>query len=569
MKQVEFIRRQAWLSALLLLGVIACVVGLLQRVNARWDLTEEKIYSLSPALVEMITELDDRLQIKLYFNRDIEGAEHLLPTRLTIQDRLAEIAAIGGDFVSVETVDPTVDLLAARDAEHIGITPVTITDARVGGVSLEKLYQGLELRYLDRSELIPFVVPDEFEFALATRLSALLQGDLRPVLGFFSREPSLGPPVPGLDQVAAPGRVFEELRENMAARYAIRDLSKLGAEHLVPEDLVGLIVARPEAVTADELYALRQYLERGGRILLLIDHEEVIAQEGFRRRDFDTGLDDWLAEYGVTVHEHFVYDSRARSVPVEVQMVTQPDGTQVQNPVYATYGLYPVVSGDGLSASHVATSTLDEVELIWAHPVVYRQVAGLDVEAEALLRTSPQARALPANTRLGIDRNAVQLIDAVAARQKQAQSLDLAVAMWGAFRKDGPVGKLVVIGDSDIFHNFTLEGGGSNILFAQNLIDWLASNERLIELRTRGRRERPLYDFYGSHFAALGGVSEDTAEMRSRDQQARAHRDQMERTIAWANVLTPPLIILLLALGHFSFHGRRARRAYDSERKTR
>lgn len=562
MSRARTARRQAGITAALLLGIVVLVVSLAQRISWRADLTSESLYTLSPALVDLVEGLEDRLQLKLYFNRDVEGAEHLLPQRLSIQDRLAEIAAIGGDMVAIETVDPTTDLIAARDAEHIGIDPVTITDARVGGVSVEKLYQGLELRYLDRSELIPFVVPDEFEFAFASRLAALVQGDLRPVWGFFSREPLLAPPVPGVDQSASEGRIFEELRELLAGRFAVRDLVRLGLSDPVPDDLVGLIVARPELVSADEADALRTYLQSGGRILMMVDHEEVLQNQGFETRSFDTGVDRLLGEFGITVHPHFVYDAECRSVPVDVQMVTGADGTPMRNPIYAPYGLYPVVRGEGLSATHIVTAQLAEADLIWAHPVVFKRPEGLQLEAEVLLRSSPQARILPPETSLGITRSNVALIDAMAARSKQVQAFDLALSVRGSFAADAPEGVLVVIGDTDLFQNPTLLAAGSNRQLAQNLTDWLASDERLINLRTRGRTARPLRDFYTEAFLAAGGRAETEAETRGRDKQARLARDRMERWIAWSNVLLPPLLLLLAALAHFARQRTLAARPY-------
>ena len=82
MSRVLHARRQAIWTALLLLGITVLGVGLAQKLRWRVDLTEESLYTLSPALVEMVENLDDRLQLKLYFNRDVEGAEHLLPQRL-------------------------------------------------------------------------------------------------------------------------------------------------------------------------------------------------------------------------------------------------------------------------------------------------------------------------------------------------------------------------------------------------------------------------------------------------------------------------------------------------------
>jgi len=121
---------------------------------------------------------------------------------------------------------------------------------------------------------------------------------------------------------------------------------------------------------------------------------------------------------------------------------------------------------------------------------------------------------------------------------------------------------LVVIGDTDLFQNPTLLAAGSNRQLAQNLTDWLASDERLISLRTRGRAARPLRDFYTEAFLAAGGRAETETETRGRDKQARLARDRMERWIAWSNVLLPPLLLLLAALAHFARQRVLAARPY-------
>ena len=143
---------------LLLCSILISFLYLIDRLNWRWDLSEENIYTISPATKSLVDQLDDRLQIKLYFNEDISGAEHLLPSRKIVSDLLEEISVYSRGKVVVETVDPTVDMVASRDAEHVGIEPITITDKEIGGISVDSLYQGLEMRYQNQSAVIPFVI---------------------------------------------------------------------------------------------------------------------------------------------------------------------------------------------------------------------------------------------------------------------------------------------------------------------------------------------------------------------------------------------------------------------------
>jgi len=549
-------------SAALLAACLFSFLFALDGLRFRWDLSEEKLYTLAPATQDLLDHLEDRLQVKLYFNQNISGAEHLLPSRKVLVDLLEEIAQHADGKVVLEMVDPTVDLVAARDAEHVGITPITVTDREVGGVSLESLYQGLEMRYQDQSAVIPFVVPAELEFAFAARLSSLLRGK-RPVVGILSREPALSPPIPGIPQQASAGRIYERLREILGSRYAVRDYRELNAEITLDPDLAALIVASPAEVTPQELAGIQEFLESGGHVLVFMDHEKVNPQQGFQVTPKNIGLDAWLATYGITVHAQFVFDLRAQVLPVGEEIVTLPDGRRARNIVTMPYGLFPLIEGDGLSSTHLVTGGLDRVAMMWAHPISYRQtMPGL--KAENLLRTSSQAWALPADTRLAMSRGNLELLKATAAAKGAPSRYALATTLSGSFKEGGVDGVLTVLGDADLFHNRSLPPGSENALFAMNLVDWLAQDAALIPLRSRGRKSRPIKDYYQVTMAALGGPAGTDVENRELDRQAKAQRRQAHRQIAWNNVLLPPMAMLFAALGHFAYRRHRAKLPFQS-----
>ena len=72
------------LKMLLSTVLVVVLVALLNTFYVRYDLTAAKQYSLSSSTQSLIARLDDRLQVKLYFNQDIRGHEYLLPERLLL-----------------------------------------------------------------------------------------------------------------------------------------------------------------------------------------------------------------------------------------------------------------------------------------------------------------------------------------------------------------------------------------------------------------------------------------------------------------------------------------------------
>jgi len=546
-------RGGAWATATLLTASAVALLALSGNLRWRLDLTEEGLYTLDPATRGLLDRLEDRLQVKLYFNRDLEGVESLLPQRLLIEDFLEEARIAGGGRMSVETVDPTTDLVAQRDAEHVGIMALQIPTGDVGERGVVLAYQGLEMRYLDRSEVIPFTVPSELEFAFAARLSSLLR-PRRPELAFFSREPALTPQVPGMPRRIPPDRVFQELRGVFAERQSVRDV-QLSDPDWKSEDTAALVVARPDALDEVEVAALDRYLAEGGRVLMLADREHVDLQQ-FTVATLDSGLDSWLAGLGVRVMPGFVYDENCLPLQVGVDTIETQQGRR-QIPQYEGYGLIPILQDDGINSDHAVTAALGEVAGFWMHPVATADLPE-GLSAEVLLSSSSEGRALPGDTPLQPDQEVLQRVRIFARQSSKGRSIPVAAVLRGVFppqREHSELvpapGVLVVVGDSDLFHNQVLlhpSVGGGNAAFAANLGDWLSGDEALIGLRSRGRMERRLSDFRADYIESQGGRAQTDEENRVLDREAKEHVRSKERLVTWGNVLLPPLVVVVLAL---------------------
>ena len=569
-------------SALLVATALALLVAA-SHCGLRLDLTEDRQFSLSPATEAVLERLEDRLQVKLYFNRDIEGAEALLPGRLVLQDFLEEVEAGSGGKVSVETVDPTVSLAASSAAEAAGISAIPVPLADTRGASTVLVYQGLELRYQDRTEVLPVLVPGEVEFAFVAAVDSLLR-ERRPVIGFFSREPAMPPALPEVAPQVPADRVFEALRMRLGRRYAVRDLA-LGKDQPDLEGLAALVVARPERLSEAELFEVDQFLAAGGHVLVLHDVEKIDLQTN-RAVQLETGIDAWLERVGVKLLPQMLWDEQGFPFPIPGAPVRMPDGREVQGPGrLVNYGLWPMVQEDGLARDHIVSQGLANLCFLWTHGIVLDGVPA-GIGSEVLVASSAQTGLLSGDLDLEPYLENVAALEQRARFGGQPRSYALVVALRGRFesafdgrqapKPDRPVvsaaapGLLVVVADSDLFSNRGIEIGSDqlgppgNPQLAANLFDWLCQEEGLIELRVRGGKRRALRSFGREYLEAAGGFDaglgpEQRAELYSAaDRFERGRR----RWIGWGNVLLPPLLVLLLGLAHVAYHRARARRPY-------
>ena len=569
-------RQASRFSGLLLVGILLTGLAASTGLPHRMDLTEDGEFTLSSATLELLDRLEDRLQIKLYFNRDIEGAEGLLPARMVLEDLLDEMKAAGNGLVSVEVVDPTTDMAASRDAEQAGVVAIPLSSSGVGGMSVNMLWQGMELRYQDHTEVLPFVLPGGFEFAVSVRLAAMMRKET-PLVGFFSREPAAPPEMPGFQAPPSPDRIFTSLRQIVGGRFDVEDLD-LESEEGLPSNLTALVVARPSGLSDREVFEIDQFLCGGGRVVVLHDHESFDLRGSLARTPIETGMDEFLAAHGVAVHSSLVYDSRSQRVPAGRQVVTLPNGAQAVVDLTLPYGFFPALADESLDREHPVTREISDITLMWAHPVSLANIPEA-LDARVLLRSSDESWTLPEDTSPAIERSNLELLRARASASGQPRSYALAVVLTGAFpttfesnpegippereRISGSSpGALVVIGDADLFHDATLRPGSGNVDFAANLIDWLAGDEALIRLRTRGESDRRLRNFAEEFIEEAGGWATTDEENLALDRDALAHQRAKERTIAWANVLGPVFFILLAGLFHWRSQKRKASQPY-------
>jgi hypothetical protein len=217
-----------------------------------------------------------------------------------------------------------------------------------------------------------------------------------------------------------------------------------------PPDAQLVIAAGPERdLLSGELEALRRYLERGGRLLALLDPA--------RRSNFD----DALAVFGFALPEGIVADRGGTPL--------LPD-PQPLNLLVSDFDRF-----------HPITRPLDTrtmLVLSGVRPVA----AGEKPEAEDRL-----GNLLYAGPRAWIERDVTEALAGreVAPDGEQSGSVPLAAA--GAFPRGGRETRIVVIGDVDFARN-RLVGSLYNTDLLLNAVAWLLEDEQRIALRPKGWR---------------------------------------------------------------------------------
>ena len=161
-----------------ILYVVGLVVGLIllnliSRDNFfRFDLTDNKKFSLSQSSEAIISKLDDRLTIKVYFSDDLPS--ELGNTRRFLQDILEEYQALSND-VSFFFHDPESDTELEEQARKDGIQPVQMQALENDQMVVKKVYLGMVLLFENKKEIIPLIQSTAgLEYMISTKIKSLI-----------------------------------------------------------------------------------------------------------------------------------------------------------------------------------------------------------------------------------------------------------------------------------------------------------------------------------------------------------------------------------------------------------
>ena len=236
--------------------------GLLLR-GARLDLTQNRLYTLSDGTKHIIDGIDEPIHLYFFCSQTTARAVPGLDTYATrVRELLEEIAARSHGKVILETIDPLPFSEAEDRAAGYGLTAVPV------GAGGDSLYFGLAgTNATDGQVSIPIFQPDKetfLEYDVAKLMSSLAT-EKRPVGGILSSL-DMGPGFDAQTRSVRNGWVIDDqLRQ-------LFDVRKVDPGIGMIDDAIDLLVlVHPKNLSDDALYAVDQFVLRGGHVMVFVD----------------------------------------------------------------------------------------------------------------------------------------------------------------------------------------------------------------------------------------------------------------------------------------------------------
>ncbi len=257
--------------AVLFLGIV--MLSNLALRGMRLDLTQNRLYTLSPGTHQVLAELKEPINLYFYFSRDTASKQSplLLPYAARVREFLEEVAARSGGKLRLRVIDPQP---FSEDEDHAAEAGLQSLQAGAGG---EALYFGLVgTNSTDGRAVISSFQPDREEFLEydVAKLVQELATPKKPVIGLMSTLNMQGQFNPMTGQMSDPWPVLAQIEQLFTVRTLTPDI-----DH-IDKDVDVLMLVHPKQLPPKTLYAIDQFVMRGGKMLLFVDPDSAADTSG-------------------------------------------------------------------------------------------------------------------------------------------------------------------------------------------------------------------------------------------------------------------------------------------------
>ncbi len=481
--------------------------------SSRVDLTQNRLYTLSEGTLNILGRLEEPITLRLFLTRDVAA---LLPGISSYANRVRELLEEyerhANGMLDVRLVDPEPFSEDEDRAVGYGLSGVPLGDGDT------VLYFGLVgTGSTDEEQVIPFfsVEREEFlEYDLTKLVHQLSQPKLQ-VVGVMSTLPLDG--FGGVPALAAPMAQPWVVLEQMRQLFEIRMLQP--QDTTIPEEVDVLMLVHPKELGEQTLYAIDQFVLRGGRALVFVDPYAESDPAGATGVVAASDLNRLLRQWGLEL----VTGKVVADLPVATRIRTARDGRNV----VVEYPVWMNVQPPQMDATDVVTSRLGNLVLATAGHL--RTVDGAETAVLPLIRSTPEAAEID-TIALGFDADPREILRGY---RPGGVALTLAARVTGAVKSLFPDGapapegggaaaepapapgaqahlsassdpvNVIVVADADLLQDrFWVQvqnllgtsiavPSAANGSFVVNALDNLSGSNDLISVRNRGSFARP------------------------------------------------------------------------------
>ncbi len=514
-------RLQAIFQMGLLTGILLLANFISSFLFTRFDLTEDRRFTLSEQSKNLVGNLKDIVYIKVYLEGDFSPGFSRL--RNSTKELLDELRIYSKGNLEYEFIDPSANP-DEKERKNLfaqlyqkGIQPTTVEERTKEGIQRTFIFPGALVSYaniempalllksqlgLSPEQMLNNSIQNlEFEFCNVIRK---VTNPSRPAIAFLEGHGELD-----TSRLA-------DLAGELKASYELKRVVINGRLDAL-KNFKALVIAKPE-IEFDEKdkFIIDQFVMKGGKVLWLVD-PMIASMDSLQQRGEmmalarDLKIEDMLFRYGARVNYDLLQDLLSSLIPVVTGMV----GDQAKQQLLPWY-YFPVMTPQ---SKHPVVNNLNAIKGQFVSSIDPIDVEG--IKHTVLLTTSQYSKIVPAPVRVSLglmqykpDPKMFPLRYVPVAMLVEGRFTSLyknrippAIAEDKdiGFRESSDSSAMVIISDGDIARNDIYKGNPvplgfdrytntsyGNKSFLLNIIDYLCDDSGLMAIRNKEIRLRQI-----------------------------------------------------------------------------
>ena len=506
----------------------------------RIDLTQNKLFTLSKGTINILNNLEEPVQLDFYFSQKAINDFPLLANYgIRVRDMLEELTTHAHGKLILNIIEPETFSEAEDQAVASGLRTVSVS------ANSDRVYFGLVgTNSTDDEKVIPFFQTNR-ESALEYDLTKLIYNLAYPdkrIVGVYSQLPIIGKKG---DQTAPTWTIVNALKEF----FEIIDLNQ--NIDALNQKIDVLMLVHPKKLNTETLYAIDQYLLKGGKAIIFLDP---LAEQDKTQPDAASPnvmpilysyLDEILEKWGLKISkEKIVAD-------INAAMRVQASGPR--GPQEIDYLPWLRLTNKNFNPDDFSTSELNILHMGTVGAIENINENEIKVEITPLIQTSKQSTKLERDLIL-FQRDPTVILNNFKSDEKNHL---IAARIRGKVQTAFPDGLPIDKNDEELMDDGFINEGNINVIlvsdtdiladhfwirkqdmlgvsvpqpianngdFVINSIENLSGSTDLINLRGRGKYSRP--------FERVEAIRKEAeAEFREREKELQVALQETENEI--------------------------------------
>jgi len=320
-------KNKKWSWLIVIAGIIL-LNFLASSFHKRIDLTNEKRFTISTPVKNILKGLDENVEIKIFLKGDLPAGFKKLST--SAQELLQEFneysnGKIHYEVISADEKMPGSDRTYADTLSSLGIVPINLKVQLESGEQSQYIFPAALVSYKDKIQAVnlypgtkTIITPPELnsaeallEFNFADAIYKIITNN-RPMIAYAMGN---GEPT---------GANTYDLVENVLRKNYSLFTVDLQKEPVIPDTFKLLLLVKPTMQFSDEeKLKIDQYVMRGGKLLCFVDRLEaemdsLQIKNQVVAYDRNLRLEDLFFKYGVRINPDLLMDLQCDFLPFSV-----------------------------------------------------------------------------------------------------------------------------------------------------------------------------------------------------------------------------------------------------------